>query len=130
MINRITSQFDFNAEALKLRSERQRVIASNIANADTPGFQARDFDFKAALSAATRNLQGSAPQSGAMAMAVSDRAHLGTWRSRDTATAGLPVPLQYRQPLQAAFDTNTVEIDHETASFAENAIRYEAALPN
>ena len=49
MIPRLTAALDFQAQALTLRSERQRLIASNIANADTPGYQARDFDFAATL---------------------------------------------------------------------------------
>ena len=49
MIPRLTAALDFHTQALVLRAERQRVIASNIANADTPGYQARDFDFAAAL---------------------------------------------------------------------------------
>ena len=58
MINRLTDALKFQTEALVLRSERQRLLASNIANADTPGYQARDFDFKAALGAATAGLSG------------------------------------------------------------------------
>ena len=53
MLNRITDALDFQAQALTLRSERQRLIASNIANADTPGYQARDMDFAQTLQAAT-----------------------------------------------------------------------------
>ena len=53
MIDRLTRGLDFNAQALLLRSERTRVLASNIANADTPHYKARDFDFRAALSQAT-----------------------------------------------------------------------------
>jgi hypothetical protein len=53
MIPNLTATFDFHSQALSLRAERQRVIASNIANADTPGYQARDFDFASALRAAT-----------------------------------------------------------------------------
>ena len=53
MIARLTESFDFHGQALMLRAERQRLIAGNIANADTPGYQARDFDFAAALRAAT-----------------------------------------------------------------------------
>ena len=60
MLNRLTSTIDFQAQALTLRSERQRLIASNIANADTPGYQARDFDFAAALRSATSALAGGA----------------------------------------------------------------------
>jgi flagellar basal-body rod protein FlgB len=53
MINRLTDSLEFHSQALSLRAERQRLIASNIANADTPGFQSRDFDFAATLRAAT-----------------------------------------------------------------------------
>ena len=53
MLNRLTDSLDFQAQALQLRSERQRLIASNIANADTPGYIARDMDFAKALKAAT-----------------------------------------------------------------------------
>ena len=45
MLNRLTDSLDFQGQALQLRSERQRLIASNIANADTPGYVARDMDF-------------------------------------------------------------------------------------
>ena len=58
MLNRLTDALDFQAQALTLRSERQRLIASNIANADTPGYLARDMDFAQALQAATGALAG------------------------------------------------------------------------
>ncbi|MFN5994977.1 MAG: flagellar basal body rod protein FlgB [Betaproteobacteria bacterium] len=137
MLNRITSQFDFNAEALKLRSERQRVIASNIANADTPQFQARDFNFKAALSDATRHLGTTASSLSterAGSLAKSDERHMSTGAVSTISLSGLSglsgkgTPLQYRMPEQGSFDGNTVEVHRETANFAENAVRYEAAL--
>ncbi|MFZ2218154.1 MAG: flagellar basal body protein, partial [Rhodoferax sp.] len=53
MFNNLTSNLDFQSKALLLRAERQRVIAGNIANADTPGFSARNLDFKAAMADAT-----------------------------------------------------------------------------
>ena len=55
MISRLTNELDFQSQALVLRAERQRLIAGNIANADTPGYKARDFDFASALRAATGN---------------------------------------------------------------------------
>lgn len=134
MLNRITSQFDFNAEALKLRSERQRVIASNIANADTPQFQARDFNFKAALSDATRHLGTTASSLSterAGSLAKSDERHMSTGAVSTISLIGLSgkgTPLQYRMPEQGSFDGNTVEVHRETANFTENAVRYEAAL--
>ena len=57
MINRLSSVLDFQAQALALRADRQRVLAGNIANTDTPGFQARDFDFASALREATQTQQ-------------------------------------------------------------------------
>ena len=67
MLNRITDALDFQAQALTLRSERQRLIASNIANADTPGYQARDMDFAAALRQATSGGAGAMPASAGLA---------------------------------------------------------------
>ena len=60
MLNRLTDSLDFQGQALQLRSERQRLIASNIANADTPGYVARDMDFAKTLQAATCTLSSSA----------------------------------------------------------------------
>jgi len=131
MLNRLSSQFDFNAESLKLRSERQRIIASNIANADTPGYQARDIDFKSALIDATRgtpvgNSQSEAPGNGGLYLTNSLHASaLGVANAR---TGDSQSALLYRLPAQGAFDGNTVDVDRETASFAENTVRYEAAL--
>ena len=71
MLNRLTDSLDFQGQALQLRSERQRLIASNIANADTPGYIARDMDFAKTLKAAT----GSLPAAGALA--TSHAGHLG-----------------------------------------------------
>ncbi|MFO0202891.1 MAG: flagellar basal body rod protein FlgB, partial [Alphaproteobacteria bacterium] len=53
MLNRLTDSLNFHGQALTLRAERQKLIASNIANGDTPGYQARDIDFASALREAT-----------------------------------------------------------------------------
>lgn len=102
MLDRLTGNIDFQGKALALRSERQKVLASNIANADTPGYQARDIDFAAALRQATSPAAGSG----------------GTG-----STA-----LLYRQPDQPTLDGNTVDLDRERANFADNSVRYEATL--
>jgi flagellar basal-body rod protein FlgB len=131
MLNRITSQFDFNADALKLRSERQRVIASNIANADTPGFQARDFNFREVLGNATRGSTNPASLSSAGTMeslATTNPRHVSTATLSTSSLVGKGIPLKYSMPTQGSFDGNTVEVHRETANFAENAVRYEAAL--
>ncbi|OSZ70680.1 flagellar basal body rod protein FlgB [Sphingomonas sp. IBVSS1] len=97
----IDQAFGISAPALRLRSQRLEVIASNIANAATPGYKARDLDADAALRAA---------QAGGFSAQL------------DSAR------LQYRAPLIASIDGNTVEMATEQAAFAENAMRYRASL--
>jgi flagellar basal-body rod protein FlgB len=121
-LERLTQTLDFQATALALRAERGRVLASNIANADTPNYKARDFDFRQAMAAATAQTTGAAPQP--VAPALTNPAHLGG--AAGSAPAG--ETLQYRAPLQAAVDGNTVDLDVERAGFAENSVRYEATL--
>ncbi len=113
MIPRLTAALEFQSQALVLRAERQRLIAGNIANADTPGYKARDFDFASALRAAT----GSAGTGEGIAQGV-------------MAPAGSrPQPvLRYALPPQTNLDGNTVDMDRERAAFADNAVRYEATL--
>jgi flagellar basal-body rod protein FlgB len=112
MLHRLTGVLDFQAQALALRAERQRLLAGNIANADTPGYVARDFDFAAALRAATAGRDG--PAADGLGTPV-------TGRSRPTA-------LQYALAAQPSVDGNSVDMDRERASFADNAVRYEATL--
>ena len=121
MLNRLTDSLDFQGQALQLRSERQRLIASNIANADTPGYIARDMDFAKTLQAAT----GTLPSAGALA--TSHAGHIGAGAP---ALSGGKVAseLLYATPAQTNLDRNTVDMDRERASFADNAIKYEATL--
>lgn len=92
--------FGIHGAALTLRSERMGVLASNIANAATPGFKARDIDFDAAL-----------------------EARLAGGRS-----AAAAAPLVYRRPTMPSLDGNTVELNREQVAFAENAVAYSATL--
>ena len=117
MINRLTDTLSFQAEALVLRSERQRLIASNIANADTPGYVARDMDFASALREAT----GQAATAGQMHATAAG--HL-----RPLAGARAEANLRYATPSQTNLDRNTVDMDRERASFADNSVKYEATL--
>lgn len=94
--------FGVHGTALTVRSERMGVLASNIANASTPGYKARDIDFRAALTAIERS---GAPAPDAM---------------RDATL--------YRVPLQASLDGNTVELATEQTAFAENAVAYQTTL--
>ena len=113
----ITQSLSFHAQALSLRSERQRLIASNIANADTPGYVARDIDFAQALREATGQ-SGVAGQ-----MAATSSGHI-----QPTAGARAEANLKYATPSQTSLDRNTVDMDRERASFADNAVKYEATL--
>jgi flagellar basal-body rod protein FlgB len=119
MIDRLMQTLDFNGAALLLRSERGRVLASNLANADTPNYQARDFGFQQALQNATGLQQATAP----VRMASTQPAHVVP-----TGLGSASPALQYRTPSQSSLDGNTVDLDVERAAFADNAVRYEASL--
>ena len=110
MINRLTDALSFQTEALVLRSERQRLISSNIANADTPGYVARDFDFAQALREAT-----------------SARATDGAGGAGGAVRRAAPT-LRYAAPSQTNLDGNSVDMDRERAAFTDNSVKYEATL--
>jgi flagellar basal-body rod protein FlgB len=133
MTPRLTDALAFNTQALVLRAERQRVIASNIANADTPGFQARDFDFAQALRAATAAQPGA--DSG-LARGVAQGIAQGVGRGFDQGAGAFgasgpglaSTALLYARSAQNQLDNNTVDMDRERAAFADNAVKYEATL--
>ncbi|MCX7660374.1 MULTISPECIES: flagellar basal body rod protein FlgB [Caldimonas] len=120
MLDRLTQSLNFQSEALVLRAERQRIIASNIANADTPGYVARDMDFAAALQQATAGRSNAAA---GPVMLTSHAAHIAA-----APPARTPTTLLYARPAQTNLDSNTVDMDRERAAFADNAVRYEATL--
>ena len=105
-----------HADALKLQSRRMEVIADNLANSDTPGYKARDIDFRAAMASAGG---ADAP----VKLATTNPGHLGT----DPAI-GANASLKYRVPLAPALDGNTVDAQQEHAAFADNTVRYQATL--
>jgi len=114
MLNKLDQYFDFNTQALKLRSYRQQLLASNIANADTPNYKAVDIDFAHEL----KRVSGQQP--GALRMAATSQGHM-------QAATGNPynAKIMYRNISQPNIDGNTVNMDEERAHFAENALRYE-----
>ena len=93
--------FGVHGAALEVRAQRMGVLASNIANASTPGFKARDIDFKAALAA----VEGEQDQG-----------------------RGIGAAMKYRVPIQTSLDGNTVELNQEQTAFAENAVQYQTTL--
>jgi flagellar basal-body rod protein FlgB len=120
MLDKLDSSLRFNQEALNLRARRQEVLASNIANADTPNFKARDIDFNSALSKAVERTRAS----GAMTMTGTSPRHL----AGSPTSAGDDPDLLFRMPAQSSIDGNTVEMDVERVNFADNAMRYEMNL--
>lgn len=122
MLDRIDQLMGTLTKATNLRGYRQELLASNIANADTPNYKARDIDFKAALSGA---ISGRA--SGALAMSRTAEKHLG---GEGGAVPSAPYGAQtlYRTEFQAAVDGNTVNMDVERSAFAENAVQLESSL--
>jgi len=133
MLNQITDSLNFQSDALRLRSERQRLLASNIANGDTPGYVAKDFDFSAVLRQATGqasaaqnplNLSGQSRPS--LAMAGTSGGHLqGTGQLAGQRTEP---ELSYSVQAMTNLDNNTVDMDRERANFTDNTVRYEATL--
>ena len=128
-MNRITQALDFQSQALLLRSERQRLIASNIANADTPGYQAREMDFAQALRQATGAAAPGGVSGGATG-GVSGGALTATHALHDNGSVNLrgETALLYARYSQDALDRNTVDLDRERASFTDNTVKYEATL--
>ena len=119
MINRLTASLDFQSQALTLRSERQRLIASNIANADTPGYVARDFNFAQALQEASG--------AGRSGFRLAENAGLGAESAGGAGGSSTP-RLNYAAPSQTNLDGNSVDMDRERASFVDNALRYESTI--
>lgn len=118
MIDRLENEFRPQRVALNARAYRQELLASNIANADTPNYKARDIDFKTALQGA---LSGKAE--GGLDLNRTSDLHLA-----GESTGPFSAALRYRTEYQSAVDGNTVNMDIERSSFAENAIQTEAAL--
>ncbi len=129
MFANMTDALDFHAKALVLRAERQQVIASNIANADTPGYAGRDINFKEAMSAAVGesnlHLRPLPSSEGNAGNGMTDRRHIAIQAS--TTSMG-DSRLDYTVQTQPTMDGNSVDMDRERASFADNAVRYEATL--
>jgi flagellar basal-body rod protein FlgB len=108
-----------HAAALDVRARRGELIANNLANADTPGYQARDIDFRQAMARA------SGEATTGVSLTTTQPGHIGAAHSADAATNP---DLKYRTPLAPALDGNTVDAQIEQAAFAENAVRYQATL--
>ena len=111
----IDNLFGMHTGALALWQRRTEVLASNLANADTPGYLARDVDFRKALAAAGGNGDGSLPLAAPTPGQVDP-----VQQARNT--------LAYRVPTQPSMDGNTVDAQQEQAAFAANSVHYQASM--
>lgn len=151
-MNKIDSTFDFHQTALRVRGQRQEVLASNLANADTPNYKAKDFDFGTTLKNALGKLTSpsaligaaatiatlpaqlaSAPLTIAKSLATTSALHLGAGSNSSSQstndTQGVTdSDVKYRTNSQGSVDGNTVDADIERNQFTDNALRYEASL--
>ncbi|MDR5755457.1 flagellar basal body rod protein FlgB [Caballeronia sp. LZ035] len=141
MLDRLDKEFAFGREALDVRAYRQELLSSNIANADTPGYKARDVEFSSALAGALKQ-NGTASNASTLKMAqpvsLSTSASLAVTSQRHmsgTATSGTSGgstddygKLAYRVPNQPSLDGNTVDLDAERVQFADNALHFEAGM--
>lgn len=117
MKTQLDNALQFHQTALNLQAQRQQMLASNIANADTPNYKARDIDFGAALKGAMSG------RLGPLALASTSSRHLdGPGQMQFGAHVG------YRGEFQSSVDGNTVNMDVERAAFAENSVHYEASV--
>jgi flagellar basal-body rod protein FlgB len=123
MSNSLDDLLRFHQQALSVRGFRQQLLASNIANADTPNYKARDINFTTAMQTAlAQSGEGAAP---AAALTTTSPGHLGANGSQGTLDSAAVL---YRTADQGSIDGNTVDMDTERAQFADNAVHYEANL--
>jgi flagellar basal-body rod protein FlgB len=115
MLSQLDQLFSTHAQALRLASQRQDVLAANIANVDTPNFKARDFDFGGALRDALAGREAGVGLVRTVAVHIQG------------GSGGAP-RLQFAVPTQPSLDGNSVEMDVERAKFADNAVHVQANL--
>ncbi|WP_455427748.1 flagellar basal body rod protein FlgB [Dryocola sp. LX212] len=120
MLDKLDAALRFQQEALNLRAQRQEILAANIANADTPGYQARDIDFASEMKKVMD--RGRAEGTG-VSLALTSARHI------PAQTQSVPqLDLLYRVPDQPALDGNTVDMDRERTQFADNSLKYQSDL--
>ncbi|WP_299261741.1 flagellar basal body rod protein FlgB [uncultured Kushneria sp.] len=120
MIDRLNNSLNFLQQSLNLRAERQEVLSANIANADTPGYKARDFDFRTELDRVVN--QGRAEGQSGLSLSMTSSRHIA---AQANGSAG-GIDMLYRNPTQPSLDGNTVDMDMERVNFADNTVHYQA----
>lgn len=119
MINKLDKELNFHHQALSLRVARQELLSSNVANADTPSFKAKDIDFASVLN----QKLSSAPSQNQVNLNMTSPMHINS-----AASGVFGDNILYRVPLQPSADGNTVDMDMERTRFADNAIKYDASI--
>ncbi len=109
--------FSIYDDALIMRGKRANVLASNIANADTPNYKARDIDFQSILKQANNQ------QTSSLSMVNTNLDHI-----KLNSGSNSSVLLKYRNPLHASLDGNTVDSHVEQSKFSQNAIQYQTSF--
>lgn len=120
MLDKLDAALRFQQEALNLRAERQEILAANIANADTPGYQARDMDFSSELKKVMSRWRA---EGSGVALTLTSERHIPA-----QALSAPNTDLLYRIPDQPAMDGNTVDMDRERTQFADNSLQYQTGL--
>ena len=149
MLDKLDAEFAFGRDALDVRAYRQELLSSNIANADTPGYKARDVDFSSSLAGALKRTGAPAgttatASSGAAQLAMAQPAGVTSGMTMASTEAGhmtgkaslIPTggqsqdygKLAYRVPTQPSLDGNTVDLDAERVQFADNTLHYESGM--
>lgn len=138
MLNQLDTLFSFHEQSLRLRSERQEILAANIANADTPKYKARDIDFKAAMQKAMNPNGADTPVNSSSINKEAFRFAGNLQQTSNLHLSGIPSNINqfstgdgdalYRPIIQGSVDGNTVDMDVERNQFADNALRYEASI--
>lgn len=119
MPDKLDSEFAFQQTAIALLNKRQSILASNVANADTPGYLARDIDFSAQLKQAVSRNAAMPP----LALTLTSGQHIAAKAQRTDDPQ-----LLYRIPDQPSADGNTVDMDRERANFVDNSVKYQSGL--
>ena len=149
MLDKLDAEFAFGRDALDVRAYRQELLSSNIANADTPGYKARDVDFASSLAGALKRTgapaaTSAAASSGTAQLAMAQPAGVASGMAMASTEAGhmagkaslIPTggqsqdygQLAYRVPTQPSLDGNTVDLDAERVQFADNTLHYESGM--
>ena len=123
MIDQLAAAFDYQQKVVALHQERHEILASNIANADTPNYKARDIDFASELKKAVEGERRASTEGLAL-----ERTSVRHIEGQAEPLSTLDDDLMYRIPAQPSLDANTVEMDQERTQFLDNAMRYRIGL--